>query len=628
MYKCRRKISVFLAIVMLLSLVLTPGIAHGYPAYADAAQENPIPTAFSAQGVQIHPDHLIWRLVSFSGTNGTPASRHAAFEIYNPTNRRINLSGYSVRYQDTSNNWTLALPASATILPGGSFLIRGANNNGDGRWDNRNTPFDLQTPAGHGLRSSNSSNQIHLYDPTGDRVASATIVSSNNDDVLYNRTLQADAYFTERRGIGSDAGGMNRIPRALVNGSWGAHNPVVRNELIGLIAVAEAQNEADWDAGNWQNLTNALTAARFARDTTNIVHVDQTDIDAASEQIIEALASQDPSFINNSGLVRAIEQAQARESSNYTRSSWEPVALALSSAIAVASDVNATQAEINAARDNLNAALAALVRVTPFIIPDTEVKFLIDPALVLDANGNLRPQVANLFGGFGRDRGRSINMQFMDTPEQAFNAYGFINRIRYRHWNQQDGEGYQITYRKRIPVWPVNHANIQAAIDRAHAEGFGNWDMGLDWSYNSAVLTLSYTVATGGRVPSTLPDVTGSRILLINHMPAHVAALYTPEQLEAFNNVVIHGPAAFRRYEFNFPGTSDRILRIEVLPIRSIDGTGIDHIVEVSFEFENEGRLEVLSQHRAHIQGILENAGILVPESGLRASTILARYRR
>lgn len=181
-----------------------------------------------------------------------------------------------------------------------------------------------------------------------------------------------------------------------------------------------------------------------------------------------------------------------------------------------------------------------------------KLKFLLDSALVLDADGNLLAQTADLFGGFGRDRGRSIIMQFMDIPSQDFNATGWINRIRLRHWNQP-GEGYQLAYRKRTPVLvPVNHSTIQAALDQINDEIFEDWGKTIDWSYDSAVLTLSYTINTGGRVPNELPD----------------------------------------------EGTSQRILRIEVMSLPTEDWTGIEYIVEASFEFENEGRLEIISQHR------------------------------
>ncbi|MDR2533123.1 MAG: hypothetical protein LBC82_09820 [Oscillospiraceae bacterium] len=579
------------------------------------------------QAAQIYPDHLVWRLVSFSGSNGSPASRHAVFEIYNPTNRRIELDGYSISYQDTNHNWIWNLPTNATVLPGGSFLIRGANNNGDGRWDNRNTPFDLQTPPQNqnGLRSSNSSNQLHLYDPMGIIVSSAISNSSNNDDVLYNHTLKADTYIIERRGVGSDAGGMNRIPRTLSNGSWGAYNPIVKSELISLISLAEQENETDWGITDWSDLMSALAEAIFVRDTNNVTLADQTDVDLASEQLIDLLALNNPYFINKSSLTKAIEQAQVLKYGDYTLSSWAVMTGALSSAIEVEDDGMATQIEINAAKNALNTAIAALVRVLPFSIPDTEVKFLLDPALVLDSNGNLLSSVSNLFGGLGRDRGRSVTMQFMDTPDRDFNNEGWINRIRCRPWNQP-GEGYQITYRKRIPIETVNYATIKEAIDNAYADGFGNWEMTIDWSYDSAVLTLSHTVETGGSASNSLPNVATSKNLLKNNLSGNMSNLYGTELIAAFDDVIIYGAVQFRRYEFNFPGTSERILRIEVMPILTACGTGMEYIVEASFEFENEGRFDFISERRTQIQNTLENAGILLPESGLRTTKVLERY--
>ena len=259
------------------------------------------------------------------------------------------------------------------------------------------------------------------------------------------------------------------------------------------------------------------------------------------------------------------------------------------------------------------------------VIPDTEVKFLIDPDLVLDENGNLLAEVADLFGGFDRDRNRRITMQFMDTPCQVFNENGWMNRIRYRDWTQPN-EGYQITYRRRIPIWPVNEQIIGEAVEQAYADGFYDWDINIDWSYDSAVLTLSYTVQTGGPVSNEFLNDEIARVLLQDHLPEQVARHYSQELLASFDRVVVHGPVIFRRYEFNFPGTNERILRIEVLPFTQPDGSVIDYLVEVSFEFENEGNLEVIRQRREEIQVLLNDAGILLPESGLRASVVLDRY--
>ena len=260
-----------------------------------------------------------------------------------------------------------------------------------------------------------------------------------------------------------------------------------------------------------------------------------------------------------------------------------------------------------------------------FTIPDTEVKFLINPDLVLDGAGNLLAEIADLFGGFERDRGRTVTMQFMDTPDQVFNSDGWFNRIRYRDWNQPS-EGYQITYRRRIPIEPVNEQTIRLAVEQAYTDGFVGWDMNLDWSYDAAALTLSYSAQTGEPASSVLPDDEMARELLQEHMPEQMAQHFNRELLDAFDHVVAHGPVTFRRYEFDFPGTDERILRIEVLPITSTTGV-VDHIVEVSFEFENEGNFEVISQRRAEMQMLLDGAGILLPESGLRTTLVLDQYR-
>jgi Leucine-rich repeat (LRR) protein len=262
----------------------------------------------------------------------------------------------------------------------------------------------------------------------------------------------------------------------------------------------------------------------------------------------------------------------------------------------------------------------------PFDIPVSEVKFLLNPDLTLDANGNLLSGVASLFGGLGRDRGRIVTMQYMDTPDRTFNSDGLINRIRYRNWNQP-GEGYQITYRKRIPItWPVCYETIQAAVASANAQGFGNWTKGIDWSYNSAVLTLDREVSTGGSVSGTLPNIADSRELLKSKIPGDVASLYGSALTGDFDSVIAYGPVTFRRYEFNFPGTSQRVLRIEVMPIKTADGNGTEYIAEASFEFEDSLTLEQLAERRTQIQTILQNAGILVRESGLRTSKVLERY--
>ena len=67
-----------------------------------------------------------------------------------------------------------------------------------------------------------------------------------------------------------------------------------------------------------------------------------------------------PQIINRSVLAQAIQNAQARNSANYTAASWTNLTNALNAAVAVYNNAGATQQEINAAASALQAAINAL----------------------------------------------------------------------------------------------------------------------------------------------------------------------------------------------------------------------------------------------------------------------------
>lgn len=280
-----------------------------------------------------------------------------------------------------------------------------------------------------------------------------------------------------------------------------------------------------------------------------------------------------------------------------------------------------------------------------------EVAFMLDASIILDEEGNFLPYYRNLLlGGAGSantngqpGRERRLYMQWMDTPDQVFSAQGWINRIRHRHWQNLP---FQLTYRNRVPIaWPVTEESLAAAFAQAYAGGFvGNgWELEVDWSYDSAVLTASYshTSLTYDQVNDfscrfgILPSVERSRELLLENIPVHAIYAVGGQALVEWYianlpYVVEHGPVYYRRYDnrspLNLPASFGNIgLTIEVMPIRNADNTGIEYIVEASFDGIG---LASTAEKRDAVQGILEDLGILLPESGLRTSTVLARYRR
>ena len=275
-----------------------------------------------------------------------------------------------------------------------------------------------------------------------------------------------------------------------------------------------------------------------------------------------------------------------------------------------------------------------------------EVAFLIEPSIVLDEDGNFIEFYRNLLlGGEGTaetdelpGRERQLNIQWMDTPNHAFNEGGWINRIRHRHW--QDNP-FQMTFRNRIPVaWPVSESSIRAAKLEAIEMGFDPdvWDFELDWSYDSAVLSMSispsqlyYDEISNLVEPLNMPDYASAREILLAHMP--VDAIYgiggqtlVDWYKENLENVVAHGPVYYRRYDNRgalalYPGGPR--LTVEVMSLSTTDGIGRDYIIEVSFESEG---YQDTAMYRAAVQAILEEHGILRRASSLRTSTVLARY--
>ena len=295
--------------------------------------------------------------------------------------------------------------------------------------------------------------------------------------------------------------------------------------------------------------------------------------------------------------------------------------------------------------DTVSGTATVLTEQPPFDVPGFEVAFLLDADRVLDADGNFRLEYRELLlGGAGSavtgglpGRERRLNIQWMDTPEQIFNQHGWINRIRHRHWQPNP---FQLTYRTRMPIaWPVTNEGIQAALMEAELRGFDdtNWSYEIDWSYDSAVLTVSHSLIqlpydqVHGLVPPLdLPDEAASREILINHMPDVLRDVVDWDwYVQNLARVVKHGPVYYRRYDNRSPIglTIPGGLTIEVMPLMGPDGNVELYVVEASFETDGLG-FEATAGYRAALQDLLEDAGILLHRSGLRTSTVLARYKR
>jgi predicted extracellular nuclease len=72
------------------------------------------------------PDHLVIRQLYPGGGNSGATYNRDFVELFNPSNGTISLSGKSLQYASaTGTTWSVAaLPATASIPPGGSYLVQ------------------------------------------------------------------------------------------------------------------------------------------------------------------------------------------------------------------------------------------------------------------------------------------------------------------------------------------------------------------------------------------------------------------------------------------------------------------------------------------------------------------------
>jgi len=97
------------------------------------------------------------------------------------------------------------------------------------------------------------------------------------------------------------------------------------------------------------------------------------------------------------------------------------------------------------------------------MVPDYEVKLLMNPNVVLDTDHKLKNTLLSTFNMSSSVT--KMNVLFMDTNGKDIYNNTWIARIR-----KTEGEnGFELTYKKR---YPIDNGNITEALYRAYADGF------------------------------------------------------------------------------------------------------------------------------------------------------------
>lgn len=252
------------------------------------------------------------------------------------------------------------------------------------------------------------------------------------------------------------------------------------------------------------------------------------------------------------------------------------------------------------------------------MVPDYEVKLLLQPTAVLGTDNKLKPTVLSTFSM--PTSVTKMNVQFLDTNAKDIYNAGWSPRIR-KTENEND---FELTYKKR---YSVSNGNIDGALTTANNEGFDSttttYDAQIEWGYNQQTLSISRkkTASDSGYSGMDLPGQSTSRDILIKEAPDKFNDWY-------FNNwgtdnlaaSRIFGPVLAKRSIGTWSGLQ---LYIEVWPIKDAAGTGIEYIVEASFKTTSR---TTASTKQGELITFLQGKGWLLAQDSLKTSLIMNRY--
>ncbi|TDF98340.1 hypothetical protein E1757_11060 [Paenibacillus piri] len=252
------------------------------------------------------------------------------------------------------------------------------------------------------------------------------------------------------------------------------------------------------------------------------------------------------------------------------------------------------------------------------MVPDYEVKLLLDSAVVLGSDNKLNGTVRDAFGM--PETVTKMNVQFMDTDNKDIYDNGWVARIR-----KTEGEkDFELTYKKR---YPITNGNIDAALTKANQEGFDssdtNYEAQVEWGYQNQTLSLSRVKSDSkaGYSGMDLPSASDSRKLLVNNVPVKMDKwLYSGWGTDMLNNSRIYGPVLAKRYIGTWSGIKTYI---EIWPIQNAAGTGIEYVVEASFK--TTSRTTAQQKHDELIV-YLQSKGWFLPQDSLKTQLIMDRY--
>ena len=277
-------------------------------------------------------------------------------------------------------------------------------------------------------------------------------------------------------------------------------------------------------------------------------------------------------------------------------------------------------------------ATVGLVEVAQAMTPGYEVKFLVNPDLILESSTK-QPNAEFLALFTGMALKGTTKMSYYDTPDLALNNAGWTIRIR----KKSNKKAQQCTFKKRYSKInkksTLTQGDVNKAIKSTEREGFNtvnakNFLGGCEIDYGFSKCTLSYSadynIAETGKGNTDIPDSTTSIQFINNNKPA----IFT----EDLATIREHGAVTLTTYEGTFKGII--VVALDVMTIKDELGTGTETICEVSFKledytgvrYEKQTDLMLVNKLREELRAVLVEKGYLLEKDGLKTNMILERY--
>lgn len=252
------------------------------------------------------------------------------------------------------------------------------------------------------------------------------------------------------------------------------------------------------------------------------------------------------------------------------------------------------------------------------MVPNYEVKFLLDSGKILNKNQELKSEYRSNFNtGKSYD---TIGVEYLETEAYDFSNAGWTNRIRIK----EDSKNFELTYKKR---YSIQDGDIEGALSKANDEGFDisdtNYNAQVDWGYSKMTLSLSNnkTVSNKGYDSLELPGRKDAIKILKNSMPGKEENWKIKNWgSDLIQNCKKCGPIYYKKYKGKVSGIA---VDIEIWEVDGNSSNDKQYITEMSFKADS---YDTAADQRETVQKVLDDDGILLHEDSLKTQKILQEY--